>query len=68
MYNKILGAIFAGIGLYILLGALGAFSNDWPMKKILFVSGIQLTIAIFPLIIGIKLLKKKADINTKKVN
>lgn len=67
MHNKIIGTIFTGVGLYIFLGALGAFANDWPMKKILFVSGIQLIIAIFTLIIGIKLLKKKIDVNAKKV-
>lgn len=67
MYIKILGAIFTGIGIFIFLGAVGVFANDWPVKKLLFVSGIQLIIAIFPLIIGIKLLKKKTVINAKKV-
>jgi hypothetical protein len=67
MYNKILGAVFLLIGLYVLGGAIFSFTNpDYPGKKALFTGGIQLAIAIFPLILGVKLFRKKAVINNKE--
>ncbi|MDY0117728.1 MAG: hypothetical protein RBR59_09140 [Sulfurimonadaceae bacterium] len=58
MTNKIIGFILIGFGIGILLSAIGAMENDWPIQKIVFVSGIQVLIALFPLIIGIKFFKK----------
>ena len=67
MYNKILGAVFLLIILYVLGGAIFSFTNpDYPGKKALFTGGIQLIIALFPLILGIKLFGKKAVINKKE--
>ncbi len=66
MYNKILGIIFYLIGLYVLQGALFSFINpDYPVKKAMITGGIQIIIAIFPLILGFKFYRKKAVINQK---
>lgn len=58
MSNKIIGIILVAFGAGILLSAIGTMGNNWPIQKILFVSGIQILIALVPLVIGIKLLKK----------
>ncbi len=64
MYNKALGIVFLLIGLYVLQGALFSFFNpDYPMKKAMITGGIQLIIAIFPLVLGIKFFKKKVTVN-----
>ena len=66
MYNKVLGVVFLFIGLYVLQGALFSFTNpDYPAKKAIITGGIQFIIAIFPLILGFKLFRKKAVINQK---
>ena len=61
MYSKILGLIITIIGLYFLVTGLNAFSNPWPLGKILFVFGIHVIVGIIPLIIGLKLLMKKTE-------
>jgi len=67
MYNKVLGVIFLLVGLYILQGAIFSLTNpDYPQKKALITGGIQLIIALFPLISGVKLFRKKAIINKKE--
>jgi len=67
MYNKILGVIFLLVGLYVLQGAFFSFTNpDYPQKKALITGAIQLAIAIFPLVLGVKLFRKKAVINKKE--
>lgn len=66
MYNKVLGVVFILIGVYVLQGALFSFTNpDYPAKKAMITGGIQLIIAIFPLILGFKLFRKKVVINQK---
>ncbi|WP_457593973.1 hypothetical protein [Hydrogenimonas sp.] len=68
MYSKILGIVFFLVGLYVLMGAIVSFTNpNYPAQKALITGGVQLAIALFPLMIGIKLLRKKAAvINQKK--
>jgi len=64
MYNKVLGVVFILVGLYVLQGSLFSFTNpDYPAKKALITGVIQLVIAIFPLILGVKLFRKKIIIN-----
>ena len=66
MYNKILGIVFILIGLYVLQGALFSFTNpEYPANKAMVTGGIQLIIAILPLILGFKLFRKKAVISQK---
>jgi len=62
MSNKIIGSILIAFGIGILLSAIGAMRNNWPMQKILFVSGIQILIALVPIIFGIKFLKNNNKI------
>ncbi len=67
MYSKILGVIFLVIGLYVLGGAVFSFTNpDYPGKKALITGGVQLALALFPLFLGVKLLKAKAVQNQEK--
>ncbi|XPV70531.1 MAG: hypothetical protein ACNI25_08085 [Halarcobacter sp.] len=65
MSNKTIGIILIAFGVGILLSAIGAMGNNWPIQKILFVSGIQILIALIPIIFGIKFLK---NINKRKEN
>jgi len=58
MSNKIIGIMLIAFATGILLNAIGAMGNNWPIQKILFVSGIQILIALVPLVFGIKLFKK----------
>ena len=67
MYNKVLGLIFLLVSLYVLQGAIFSFTNtDYPQKKALITGGIQLVIALFPLVLGVKFFRKKAVINKKE--
>lgn len=66
MYNKVLGVVFLLIGLYVLQGSLFSFINpNYPAKKAMITGGIQLIIAVFPLLLGIKFFRKKNIISQK---
>jgi len=62
MSNKIIGIILIAFGIGILLSAIGAMGNNWPIQKIIFVSGIQILIALLPIIFGLKFLKNENKI------
>jgi hypothetical protein len=56
--NKFTGYILIGFSIGVLLHVFSAIHNNWPMQKILFVSGIEIVIALVTLFFGIKSLKK----------
>lgn len=67
MFNKVFGIVLVFIGLYALQGALLSLINtDYPTKKALITSSLQLFIAIVPFYFGIKFFKAKTVVKQKE--